>query len=363
MRVSPKIVLKVLMFMIAVLLVYLISLDILLSLFKFVYKLSFFQFYVSFEIFRHTATIISSMLAVYLFFIIVIRPVFYISSWIQLLSQGSFREPMIPSKHKKHLFLNKCAEFIYKELLIQMKILTNELKQAEEDRKRLEKNRQEWLSGITHDLKTPLSYIQGYASMISAEKYKWTYKELIDFGSKIEEKSKHIKYLIDDLNLSFESKDGKIFTNKKEVEMVEYIRNIILDIANSPDFSSYSFSFDSSVKTISIRIDSVLIQRALQNIIVNAVMHNPPETEINIFLKKVKGVLIIKIMDNGVGMSDEVQKNFFQSYYRGISTDKHSGGSGLGMAIAKRFIELHDGSIDVKSTLGHGTSIFIKLPI
>jgi signal transduction histidine kinase len=184
----------------------------------------------------------------------------------------------------------------------------------------------------------------------------------MDFGKKIEEKSKHIKNLIDDLNLSFQSEEGKISVQKTETEMVGFLRNVVLDIANSPRSAAYIFSFDSNVETFCMKIDTILVQRALQNILINAVAHNPTETEIKISAEKKQGKFCIQITDNGSGMDEETQRNLFESYYRGTPTDRPVEGSGLGMAIAKQFIELHDGSIQVESIPGKGTSVFIELP-
>lgn len=360
--ISPlKIGIKILALLIIPLAVYLLSYNILISLFSFIQKVVLLFNGVDFETLRHTAIFFSGGFVAYIFFVFVIRPLFHIISWIQLLSQGNFQESTMRSQSKKN-FLNQCAQFFYKELFMQLNILAEKLKQKETDQIALEKNRREWLSGITHDLKTPLAYIQGYASMISAEKYEWTDRELNEFGKKIEEKSRHIKDLIDDLNLSFQSKDGKISVCKKNTEMVEYMRNVILDIANLPCFSAYTFSFDSNTKTAFLKIDTTLMQRVLQNILMNAVVHNPPETEIVVSLIKKKEAFIIQITDNGDGMLEETKRNLFERYYRGTSTEHPTEGSGLGMAIAKKFVELHDGSIYVESVLKQGTTICIKLP-
>lgn len=353
---------KVLLLMITPLVAYLFSLRLFLGLFSLLHKVSPLIKFANEENMRHTAIFLSAALVASLFFIFVLRPVLYVIHWIESLARGDFREPPM-CYHGRNFSLSRGSLFLYKELLEQMQSLSNKLKLSEANRAALEKNRQEWLAGITHDLKTPLTYIQGYASMISSQEYKWTDEEMIDFGKKIEEKSKHIKDLIEDLNLSFQSKDGKIVAHKEETEIISFVRNCVLDIANSKRFSDYRFSFETNISSLSIVIDTDLIQRALQNILINGIVHNPPETKIDVSIQKKLNLLLIKITDNGKGMDEETQRNLFETYYRGTPTDRPTEGSGLGMSIAKKFIELHHGSICVKSTMGRGSSIFIELPI
>jgi signal transduction histidine kinase len=362
MRIAFKTIGKALLLMIAPLVIYLFSLRMFLGLFSLLQKAFPLIGFANEEIIRHTAVFLSAVLVASLFFIFVLRPVVYIVHWIKSLARGDYHEPAM-CYHGGDFLLSRCSRFLYKELLEQMLCLSNKLKQSESDRTSLEKSRQEWLAGITHDLKTPLTYIQGYASMISSQEYKWTNGEVIDFGRKIEEKSKHIKDLIDDLNLSFQSKDGKITVHKTETEVIAFIRKCVLDIANSQQFSAYEFSFETNINILPMAIDTALIQRALQNVLINGIVHNPPETEIAVSIQKQQDMLLIKIADNGNGMDDETKRNLFETYYRGTSTERPKEGSGLGMSIAKKFIELHHGSICAESTIGQGSSIFIELPI
>ncbi|MGZ7440662.1 sensor histidine kinase [Paenibacillus sp. TH7-28] len=244
-----------------------------------------------------------------------------------------------------------------------MQILTDKLIQSETDRRTLEKNRRNWLAGITHDLKTPLSYIQGYASMIAAEQYNWSEREVKSFGAKIEQKSTHIQKLIDDLNASFQSENGKITLQKTHTEMVEFLRCITLDTANSPRSAEYVFAYDTDLETCFLEADTALLQRAIQNVLVNAVIHNPPGTEIRVSVNKKPGVFCIQVADNGAGMDEETRNNLFESYYRGTPTDQPAEGSGLGLAIARQLIELHNGLIRAESAPERGTAILIELPL
>ncbi|AOT72607.1 sensor histidine kinase [Geosporobacter ferrireducens] len=364
MKTSLKMGMRILVLIVLLLLAYILCFGIIMILFIMVRNVFPFLRNVNVGIFRSTVLLVLGILTAYLFIWISIRPILHIIHWIQSLAQGTLQEPVMSGflSHRDSFFY-KCTQFLYKELLMQMQMLTDKLIQSETDRRMLEKNRREWLAGITHDLKTPLSYIQGYASMISADQYKWSDIELKDFGIKIEGKSTHIKNLIDDLNVSFQSEDGKVTLQKTQTEMIEFLRKIVLDIANSPRCVEYAFSYESDLETCFLDVDTILLQRALQNVLINAVVHNPPETEIRVSIKKQQNTFCIQITDNGNGMSEETRSNLFKNYYRGTSTDRPPQGSGLGMAIAKQFVELHNGTIRVESAPRKGTTILIELSI
>jgi signal transduction histidine kinase len=111
------------------------------------------------------------------------------------------------------------------------------------------------------------------------------------------------------------------------------------------------------------RFDSHLLRRALTNFLMNAVQHNPSGTVITVSVcAHLQDSAMIKIADNGVGMTDKGEENLFQHYYRGTSTDTPVSSTGLGMAIAKQFIDAHNGTIRVQSSLGKGTTITVSLP-
>lgn len=363
-----KIGMKILSFMVLPLIAYILSYSLLMLVFIFVQKNISFLHDADMEIFRKTVILLSGANVALLVYAVVIRPILHIIRWIQNLSQEIYQIPKgmeyTVGGHNtgNSSVLNRSINFFYKDLFLHMEMLTHKLKQNEIEREIAEENRSEWIAGITHDLKTPLSYIQGYSSMIVAEQYHWSYEELKDFGSKIEEKSKHIKNLIDDLNITFQSDSGKLTLKRSRADIIEFLRNTVLDTANSPRSSEYQFSFVTERKSYDMNIDKVLFQRALQNILMNAILHNPPGTEIEVCVKSEIRGLQISISDNGKGMDEEEVNKLFERYYRGVPTDSPAEGSGLGLAIARQLIELHDGLIKAKSIKGQGTVIEISFP-
>lgn len=302
-------------------------------------------------------------IALLVFLWLVVKPVLHTMRWIQELSRGRYQEPQEKWAFAlQERLLQIAYSLLYRELRTHMEDLSRKLQSDEDAQERLEKSRREWLAGITHDLKTPLSYIQGYADLMAAERYQWTRDEVGAFSTQMKEKSRHIQMLIDDLNVSFQSDSGRLVLQRVETEMVGFVRNMVLDAVNTPRGMQYEFSFETELEECVLSVDSSLIRRALQNIVMNAMIHNAAGTEIRVVLSKNKGWLHICIADNGKGMDEEALKQLFNRYYRATPTDHPAEGSGLGMAIAKQFIELHGGMVEASSREGQGSSFLVKLP-
>ncbi|MBY1417587.1 HAMP domain-containing histidine kinase, partial [Clostridioides difficile] len=173
-------------------------------------------------------------------------------------------------------------------------------------------------------------------------------------------KSKYIKDLVDDLNLSTRLKNNTIVLDKKKINLVSLVRNIIIDILNDNRYKNRNIEFESNEDLIEVYVDSILFRRAITNLIFNSIVHNSEGTLISVEIVKKDNIEII-IKDNGIGISKSDLKHIFKKYYRGTNTGEMHKGSGLGMAISKEIIEIHKGKIYVSSEIGIGTKIIIEI--
>lgn len=225
-----------------------------------------------------------------------------------------------------------------------------------------ERVRNEWIANITHDLKTPLSPVKGYAELLTDSSV--TEKETMqEYGSIILKNVNHAEKLINDLKLTYQLDSGATLYNPQSVRLVHFLKEMVIDIVNDPAFDGRNIEFESNVQEFEFRLDPDLFRRAVSNLIINALTHNPPETKVIIRIDYIpeKGVYIY-ICDNGIGMSDKEQSELWSRYCRGTSTKEKSEGSGLGLAIAKQIINLHNGDINVTGKLNEGTQFTIFLP-
>ncbi|MBC6972480.1 HAMP domain-containing histidine kinase [Bacillus sp. Xin] len=289
------------------------------------------------------------------------KPLFRMISWINQLAEGSY----VTSANTKQMYKKKTRKLkgpyrLYKDVFLNIEQLTNRLREIETEREQLEKMKREWMAGISHDLKTPLTYITGYSALMLSPDHTWSHEEKEKFLQEIQQKGDHMKELIEDLNLSFRLQDSQIPLRKEEINIVEFTRRLIADITNDPRSQHYHFSFESINTNIMIPIDTKLFHRSLQNLFMNAILHNPPETKIHTSILLQEDIHII-IEDTGAGMDELTVQNLFKQYYRGTNTNASNEGTGLGMTIAHKIITAHGGTIRVTSKIGTGSKIHIIL--
>ncbi|MBZ0313102.1 HAMP domain-containing histidine kinase [Clostridium butyricum] len=283
----------------------------------------------------------------YLFSRKLTKPISEIITNIDILSKGNYN---LYTKEKG----------IYKAVFENINDLSSTLRENENQRKELESMREDWLANITHDIKTPLASIQGYAEIISDKDYEFTRDEMQEYTEIIYSKSKYIKELVDELNLSTRLKNNALSLNKQNTNLVALLRNVVIDILNDSRYENRNIEFNSNIDVIEKEVDVMLLKRALTNLIFNAVVHNNESVQIKVDIKKIDKINI-SIKDNGNGINTKDLEHIFDRYYRGTNTGEAHKGSGLGMAISKEIINNHGGEIQINSKLGCGTEIFITL--
>jgi len=248
-----------------------------------------------------------------------------------------------------------------REIYEGLDVLNHDIALADQQREKDMKAREEWLANITHDLKTPLAPIRGYAELLSERNTEIPTEQSRKYGAVILKNALYAEQLVNDLKLTYQLQNNMLPLKKEPVNMTRFVKEIVIDILNTPDFNGRDVSFLTNQEDATCNFDPLLLRRAITNIIVNALTHNDRGTEVRISLDADNGA-ILTVADNGSGMTEQELGNLFTRYYRGTSTEIKSEGSGLGMAIAKQIVEAHDGSIRAESVQGVGTTITIILP-
>ncbi|EHB66684.1 MULTISPECIES: HAMP domain-containing sensor histidine kinase [Paenibacillus] len=250
---------------------------------------------------------------------------------------------------------------IYKDVFYNVNMLTEELRASELERKRLDRMKEEWIANISHDIKTPLASIQGYAEMMRDMDYDFTIEEMRDYAEIIEQKSHYLKDVIEDLNLSTRLRNKGLKLNLKKVNIVSLVRSAVIDTLNDARYGNRNIDFQYSEEVILLEADDILIRRAVTNLIYNAVVHNDEDVSILVSVEKKGDRARIVVEDQGKGIPKEELERIFERYYRGTHTGELHKGSGLGMAIANDIVKAHGGEIHVDSELLRGTRIEILL--
>lgn len=218
-----------------------------------------------------------------------------------------------------------------------------------------EKLREDWITGLSHDLKTPLSSIYGYSTMLSSDNYAWSNEEVRSFAKIMQEKSTYMNALIEDLTYTYQLKNNAISIEKINVNLFEFVKA----------YSSKSVWKDIQDpigdEGAQVYIDPKLFERVLDNLVGNAIKHTPEGTKVLLIIEQNKDNVLLTIKDEGKGIPIEELENLFNRYYRGTNTTTEVSGTGLGLAIAKQLVEAHNGDIQVKSS-EFGTIVTITLP-
>ena len=252
---------------------------------------------------------------------------------------------------------------LFSEVYSSLNKMDMEIRRSEKIQQETDHTRKEWIASITHDLKTPLSPVKGYAELLS-EGHCLDLQTVQDCGTIILKNVNHMEKLINDLKLTYQLEAGAFPFALQKTRIVRFLKELLIDIANDPAFSNRAIEFESSLQELTVAADPGLMRRAVGNIVINALVHNPPDTRVRITVSKSPDQsLSIAICDNGNGMDEAELSVLWNRYYRGTNTKERPEGSGLGLAIAKQIVTLHGGNIFVKSHPGDGTEFIILLPL
>ena len=272
-------------------------------------------------------------------FVFVLRSKFYeplekLNKAMELLTEGKRKKPVDYSGPRE--FVDICDRF---------NIMVSKLEDSENQRKKLMNDKERMMADISHDLKTPITSIQGYAKALSdgiiVDEDKDKYIKIIY------EKSKKLTDLINifheysklehpDFNLIFE-----------KVDLSEYLRAYIALKYEDIVESGFNIEVDIPEEEMEIKIDKVQLQRVFDNILGNSIKHNEKGTNIYVSLKEKNDIYEIIIADDGKGISKDIANNIFEAFTVGDESRNSKQGSGLGLAIAKTIVELHEGTIEL----------------
>ncbi|OHR73584.1 hypothetical protein HMPREF3291_18750 [Bacillus sp. HMSC76G11] len=225
-------------------------------------------------------------------------------------------------------------------------------------------NRREFFANISHELRTPISYIKGYAEVITkglykGEKEKQLYLEIIT------DEASRLTSLINDLFELAKMEEGKLDLHFEWLDISDIISSSVKKVYLRAKEKGIKLEMDIPRKCPLVFTDGRRLEQVLINLLENSIRYSSQENQgIGITLKVHKQFIDIIIRDNGIGIPSEDLPYIFERFYRvEKSRARSSGGTGLGLAIVKNLIELMKGEIRVSSTVGKGTFFTITLPL
>ncbi|AQY37535.1 HAMP domain-containing sensor histidine kinase [Bacillus thuringiensis] len=293
------------------------------------------------------------------------KPLLHAMRWLKNIAGGKYEEP-ISKKGKPVRFRRSGKEKwsfrLFRDVTSSLEHLSITLKKNDAMRQVLQQTREEWITGLTHDLKTPLSSIYGYALLLESNQYNWTDRDIQQFGSVMKEKSQYMTTLIDDLSLTYQLKNNSLPAQHVNVEINQFVQKVLLQFINNPTLQNQNIEFVPSSNKIQYFIEEKWFQRIIENLLVNAVKHNNETTTVIVKLSQNANSFTLSISDDGKGMDEKTKELLFERYYRGTNTEESNIGTGLALAITKQLVHAHNGTISVDSALGKGTTIILVFP-
>lgn len=224
------------------------------------------------------------------------------------------------------------------------------LNNLQHEKEKLYMESRQVIADISHDLKTPLTVIQGYSKALNEGRVPEEKKE--KYLETIYDKSVLSAQLIDSLFdcVKMEHPDYKI--NTVEVDLSEHIKEILAEKYNEIEEHGFEIDVDIPERKIPFAVDLKLFERLFENLIGNSLQYNPAGTTIFIKLSEEKDELVLTVADNGVGIPKELRENIFKPFVTSNNARSSGKGTGLGLAISQRIVELHGGTISLKDCTG-----------
>jgi signal transduction histidine kinase len=228
--------------------------------------------------------------------------------------------------------------------------MTKQLKKSIEEERNAERSKNELITGVSHDLRTPLTSILGYLELIENDRYK-DEVELRYYSNIAFEKAKRLKKLIDDLFEYTSIHDKGPMLEMKKININGLLKQLAEEFVPILAKAGMSYRINADEETLYVHADGSHLMRAYENIISNAVRYGREGKYVDIRIGKSGGEAVIEVANFGEPIPARDLPHIFDRFYRAEkSRSSQSGGSGLGLAITKSILELNGGKITVRSS-------------
>lgn len=217
------------------------------------------------------------------------------------------------------------------------------------------------ISTVSHEFRTPLAVIQTSSDLLIRYSNKLTPGRKAELFEQIQEQVISLDGLIGDMLSINRAQSKQIDFNPSKIDLEAFCRTIF-DQIKFVDTANHQFEFLSNLSHKQLMLDGKLLEHVLKNLLTNAVKYSPPNSPITLKIDNNDTNIFIRIIDKGIGIPQKSLDQLFEPFFRaGNVTD--IAGTGMGLAIVKEYIELHEGTIVVESEVNEGSAFIISLPL
>lgn len=228
------------------------------------------------------------------------------------------------------------------------------------EKQQAEQMRREFSANVSHELKTPLQSISGYAELMANGLVKP--EDTNRFAGKIYAEAQRMILLIEDIIRLSRLDEGPGQEQFEPVDLFSAANAVVAELQPQADAAGISITVEGEPAVIN-GVPGILAT-VIRNLCDNAIKYNRPEGSVSVSISKGQGSVRLTVSDSGIGIAPEYQSRIFERFYRvDKSRSKSVGGTGLGLSIVKHGAMLHNARIDLKSTPGRGTTISVDFPV
>ncbi|WP_126650519.1 hybrid sensor histidine kinase/response regulator [Chryseobacterium aureum] len=234
-----------------------------------------------------------------------------------------------------------------------------------DDQKKVEKEKDEFLSIASHELKTPLTSIKAYVQLLERKLKLDKESSEAGFVTKVQGQIEKLNTLITDLLDVSKIENGKLKINKKPVNLENVISNAIETILQTHDQRAVKIERHGTKPDILIPLDEIRIEQVLINFLTNAIKYSPDNNQVIVttFVDKEAEEVRVNVTDFGIGIPDFKQDAVFKKFYRVEESSLQFQGMGIGLFICSEIIKQHHGSVGVSSIVDEGSTFYFTLPL
>ena len=245
------------------------------------------------------------------------------------------------------------------EMYPELQPLLERIEQSNKEKEAVAAMRREFSANVSHELKTPLTSISGYAEIMKDGLVRP--EDMQHFSEKIYQEASRLIMLVEDIIKLSRLDEGRVELEKEEVDLYELSREIISRLAPQAAKNRVRLELTGeSVKYTGIR---QILDEMIYNITENAIKYNNPGGKVSVWAGNTLQGKKVVVTDNGIGIPEDQIDRIFERFYRvDKSHSKERGGTGLGLSIVKHGVMLHHGEVHVESKLGEGTRIELVFP-
>ncbi|MGH1350293.1 MAG: ATP-binding protein [Methyloligellaceae bacterium] len=239
--------------------------------------------------------------------------------------------------------------------------ITLETEMLLESERAVNEEQKQFIRMATHEFRTPLSIIDTLSQNLKRRWHKFSQEKATEKIDGIQKAVKRLTNLIDTVLNAGKAEHGNIQYNPEPVQVTAYLHEKLEQFKLMAERHEITLNLNDTESAI-IQADTSLMDNILDNLVSNAIKYSPDADRIDINVSRSARNLTIEVRDYGLGIPKDELPKMFGKYFR-ASTSAGIGGTGIGLTVVKKFVEMHDGTISLESTLGEGTSFILTFPL